>query len=265
MRPAPTLRPRAALLGAALGAAALAAATACKERGPQDLTALPAAARVKFFNFGVNAPAVNFYANDTKVTAVSSTDTVESTSGTAYGAAGLGGFYSSLAAGSYTFTGRIAAAVDKNLVVATLAATLADGKAYSVFLSGPYDPAARQVDGFVVEDVYPAQIDYGVAYVRLVNAIANAEPLTLYAKNTSTAAESPAGAAVAYKAAGAFTTVPGGTYDLSARTGAGTTVAALAGVSVAAGTVYTVSARGDVTVTSTTAATRPQLLSTANR
>lgn len=250
------------LLAALLGSAALAA---CEERGPQDLAALPPAARVKFFNFGVNAPGVNFYANDVKVTAVSSTDTVESTSGTAYGAAGLGGFYSSVAAGPYTFTGRIAAAVDKNLVVATVPATLADGKTYSVFLSGPYDSVAKKVDGFVVEDPYPAEIDYSVAYVRLVNAIANAEPLTLYAKNAATAAEAPAGGAVTYKAAGAFVTLPGGTYDLNARTGAGAAVATLTGVSLAAGAVYTVSARGDVTVTGAAAANRPQLLSTANR
>lgn len=256
----PTTRPLAVLFGAALAAAA-----ACEERGPQELTTLPPVARVKFFNFGVNAPAVNFYANDAKVTAVSSVDTVESTSGTAYGSAGLGGFYSGLAAGQYTFTGRIAAATDKNLVVASVPATLADGKTYSVYLSGPYDAAAKKVDGFVVEDPYPAQIDYGVAYVRLVNAIANAEPLTLYAKNTSTAAEAAAGGAVAYKGAGTFTSTPGGTYDLSVRTGAGATVATLTGVSLAAGSVYTVSARGDATVTSTTAATRPQLLSTANR
>ena len=70
---------------------------------------------------------------------------------------------------------------------------------------------------------------------------------------------------MAYKAAGTFTSVPGGTYDLSVRTGAGATVATLTGVSLAAGAVYTVSARGDVTVTAATAPTRPQLLSTANR
>ena len=65
-------------------------------------------ARVRFFNFGVNAPGVNFYANDTEVTAISATELLsrrttprrvcnttgaESTTGVAYGGAGIGGLY----------------------------------------------------------------------------------------------------------------------------------------------------------------------------
>lgn len=74
------------------------------------------------------------------------------------------------------------------------------------------------------------------------------------------------GAAVTYKAAGAFTAVPDGVYDLGARVaGSATNAISLTSVSLSAGRVYTIGARGDITVTSTTAANRPLLGSTANR
>jgi len=50
-----------------------------------------------------NAPGVNFYANSTKITAISSVTGAESTTGTAYGGAANGGLYSAIAPGSYTF------------------------------------------------------------------------------------------------------------------------------------------------------------------
>ena len=57
-----------------------AALLGCDKNAVQDLlVSPPAAAQVKFFNFGVGAPNVNFYANDTKVTAISSTVGSEAT------------------------------------------------------------------------------------------------------------------------------------------------------------------------------------------
>ena len=100
------------IIPALLGAAVLAA---CSKDGVQDITAPTAGAFIKFYNFGVNAPSVNFFANDTKVTAISSTSCtpptippnplctstgIESTTGTAYGAAANGGLYSSIAPGA---------------------------------------------------------------------------------------------------------------------------------------------------------------------
>ena len=86
-----------------------AALAGCEKNGPQDITGPLPSARIKFFNFGVSSPAVNFYANTTKFTAISSaacsptpTDTMiqrvcreggqESTAGVAQGAAAAGGF-----------------------------------------------------------------------------------------------------------------------------------------------------------------------------
>lgn len=240
---------------------------ACDKNAVQDITAPPLASRIKFFNFGVNAPGVNFYANDTKLTAISSSTGAESTIGTNYGAASSGGYYTAIAPGQYTFSGRIAGATDNNLAISSVATTIADRKAYSYYQSGIYNSTTKTVDAFIVEDPYPDSIDYSTAYVRFVNAISNAQPMTLYAKATdSTRKETAVGAEVAYKAAGAFTALPDGVYDLSTRyTGSSTSAITRTGVSFSGGRVYTVTARGDITVTSATAANRPMLDNTPNR
>lgn len=255
-----TLRSLAALLTAAM-------LSACGSDAVQSITAPPAGAAVKFFNFGVSAPSVNFYANDAKMTAVNSTSGTENTAGTAYGSAASGGFYTSLAPGQYTFTGRIpsTATADADRSISTLSATVADGKYYSLYQSGIYNSTTKMTESFIVEDPLPTA-DYSVAYVRFVNAISNAQPMTLYAKLSGTAIEGAVGGAVAYKGAGAFTAIPEGSYDLGTRyAGSSSNAIARTGVSFSAGRVYTVTARGDITVTSTTAATRPILDNTANR
>lgn len=246
-----------------MGALALAS---CEKNGVQDITGSLPASRIRFFNFAVNAPAVNFYANDTKLTAVLSTVGKESPSGVAYGGVGSGGYYSGINPGTYTFAGIISDTAVKNVAVSKVTTTLDAGKNYSFFMSGFYDVATRTADGFVVEDNFPASYDYTQASVRFVNVISNAAPLTLYAKNRDTGVEVPVGAAVAYKSAGAFTPLPNGVYDLSARlAGATANTISRASVSFTAGRIYTIGARGDITVTSTTATNRPSLDNTINR
>jgi hypothetical protein len=57
-----------------------------------------------------------------------------------------------------------------------------------------------------------------------------------------------------------------GIYDLSTRAaGSSTNIIVRTAVGFSTGRVYTIGARGDITVTSTTAATRPQLDNTLNR
>lgn len=239
---------------------------ACGEDAVQDIAGPAAGARIKFFNFGVNAPAVNFYANDRKMTAVSSTTGSESTLGTAYGFAGAGGFYTGIEPGQYTISGRIAAATDKDLPISQLPTLLERGKSYSFYQSGFYNTTAKTVDAFIVEDPIPP-LDYSVAYVRFVHAISNAAPMTLYANpDTLGSTETALGGPVAYKSAGAFTALPEGTYTLRARyTGASAAAITRTAVPFSSGRVYTITARGDITVTSTSAATRPLLDNTANR
>ena len=144
----------------------------------QDISGpVPAGARVKFFNFGVGSPAVNFYAGSRKMTAVLSATGLESNLGVAYGGVGAGGFYTAIASGQYTLSGRIAGATDHDTVISNLLTTLEEGKSYSFYQSGIYTP--KTVDAFIVEDALPPQIDYSVAYVRFVHAVFNANPMTL--------------------------------------------------------------------------------------
>jgi hypothetical protein len=174
--------------------------------------------------------------------------------------------YSSIAPAQYSFSGRIAAATDNGLSVSKISSTLGDGKYYSLYLSGFYDATAKALDAFVIEDVFPPQIDFTKSNVRFVNASSNSNPLTLYAKSSITGDSVVIGSSIAYKNAGAFVALPGAVYNLTARyAGSNTAVIVLNAVSFSASRVYTVSAGGDATVTSTTAATRPFLDATANR
>jgi hypothetical protein len=262
-------------LAAALCAVALAS---CGDKTVQDITAPAPGAAVKFFNFGINAPSVNFYANDTKATAISATTCtpatdarctttgIESTTGTAYGAVGAGGLYVGLQPGPYTLTGRISAATDNGVSISSAASTLDAGKYYSYYISGAYDAGTKKAEAFVVEDPIPSPLDPSRAYVRLVNAIPNAAPMVLFAKSIASGVEGAIGGAVSYKSAGAFVAVAPDVYDLNTRaTGSATNLITRTGVSFAAGRVYTISARGDMTVTSSSATNRPILDNTANR
>jgi hypothetical protein len=221
------------------------ALAACSKNEVPSISAPAPGSAVKFYNFSTGAPNVNFYANDVKLTAVSSTTGTEATTGTAAGGVAAGGFYTALAPGQYTLSGRITATTDNGFAIASVPSTLADGKYYSFYLSGQYSTTTKQSDWFMVEDPIPAAIDFNVTTVRLVNAIFNgAGPVTLWAKNTATGDSVAVGAPIAYKAAGAFVTMPGGVYDLTLRNpGSNTAVIARAGVSFLAGRVYTVSAR----------------------
>ena len=218
---------------------------------------------VKFFNFAPASPGVNFYVGDSKITAISSTTCAtlteanedrctsvgaESVNGVGYGGAahGASGWYSELPTGQQTIRGLIADTTDKNLPVSTLQANLASGARYSFYLSGVYDPVAKSTDSFIVEDQLP-DIDHSVAYVRFVNAVADSDPMTLYATNRTTTNETAVGGAVAYASGGAFTALEPGAYDLATReTGSATDVITRANVSFSAGRVYTIGARGDV-------------------
>jgi hypothetical protein len=232
------------------------ALSACSKDPVRDISGPPPApSRIRFFNFGVNAPGVNFYAGATKMTAITnSTADVESTTGIAYGGVGAGGAYDAIAPGSYTLTGKIAATTDKDLAISPLTATIEDGKYYSYYMSGIYNTTTKTVESFIVEDPVVPPTDFTVATVRFVNAISNANPMTLYAKNTVTNTEYAIGGEVAYKGAGAFTPIPTAVYDLSTRyTGSATNVMTRPGVSFVGGRVYTITARGDITVAPSTA------------
>lgn len=242
---------------------------ACGTKEVQSLTGTDPQGRVRFFNFGVNAPSVNFYADGTKMTAIQSTTGTESTAGIAYGVVGANGAYSTIDPGPHALTGKIAATTDKDLAISSVNTTIEDGKYYSFYMSGIYNTSTKNVEGFVVEDNFAIPTDTTLATVRFAHAISNANPMTLYAKSTVTAVETVVGAEVAYKGVGAFVTLPAGAYDLSTRyTGSSTNVLTRPAVSFVARKVYTITARGDITVAPSTACAatnRTCLDNTANR
>ena len=207
---------------------------ACSTRTASRTSPAPAAgAYVKFFNFGVNAPGVNFYANDTKVTAISvdhlprrrptpdprvcARPAIESTTGTAYGAAGNGGLYSSIAAGQYTFDGQDRGGDGQG---SRGRERRRDARRREVLLvlhrAASTTRRPRRVDAFVVEDAFPATIDFTQRMCGSSTRVSNSQPMTLYAKNTTTGDSSARSAStVAYKSGGAFISVPAGVYDLT--------------------------------------------------
>ncbi len=252
--------------------------SSCGDNAVQSITQPPAGSFIKFHNFSVSAPSVNFYSDATKISGTSSTSGAESATGTAYPAAGVGGvgnggFYSSLAPGASVFTGKIpsTAATDKDLAISTANATLETGKYYSYFQSGIYNSTTKTADAFVLEDAFPAEFDYNFTYVRFVNASSNSQPLTLYVKSTAVTTPPPVEellvSAIAYKTGSAFLKGNPGTYDLNARvTGSSANAVTRPAVSFLPGRVYTVTVVGDMTLPTTgTAATRPVFNVTANR
>lgn len=243
-----------------------AALSACGHDANQLLaTSAPAAARVKFFNFGVGSPGVNFYANTTKMTAIGSATGTESTTGTTYGNAGAGGAYTAITPGQYDISGKIAAATDKDLAISHVTATLDAGKKYSFYQSGFYSTGTKTVDSFLIEDhVPPPPADTSITYVRFVNAISNSTPLTLYAKNPDTGVQVVIGGPTAYKGATEFVPITGGFFTLIARDAGGTDKIVREGVNLNQRGIFSITARGDFTITSTTATNRPQLDATFN-
>jgi hypothetical protein len=225
----------------------------CDEIAVQEISAplQDTSARVKFFNFGVGAPAVNFYANDAKMTAISSATGVESNLGVNFGGVAAGGLYLAVPAGQHTISGRIATATDKDLPISTLPATLAGGKAYSYYQSGIYDTGAKRVDSFIIEDPIPANFDFNTAYVRFVHAVSNANPMTLTLRERTEGTEVVIGGSVAYRSGSEFVKVPAGAYDLTTRYANGTTAMTRLNVGFANGRVYTIAARGNINTAST--------------
>jgi hypothetical protein len=256
-------------LAALLCAAVLSSCNWYGDTGVRDITSPAPSSRIKFHNFSPSSVGVNFFANDTKMTAVltsacgspataadstaCATTGIESSTGVNYGGLGSGGLYDAITPGQYTLSAHVAGKPD---VVATASQAIAEGKYYSFFMSGVYNSTTKTADAFVVEDPIPAgPIDFTVAYVRLVNAVSNGTgPLTLYVTNAETKTESAVGGAVAYKNAGDFVTEPAGTYSLAARyTGSSSNVITRTSASFIGGRVYTVTARGSTATASTLA------------
>lgn len=236
------------------------ALTACDKNGVQNIAAPASGAYIRFQNFGVNVPGVNFYANDQKLTAISTanctpptaaactTTGIEATTGVTYGGSANAGNYSMVTPGQYKLTGRLAATTDNGLAVASLDAPLTDGKYYSYYISGIYNTTAKTSDSFLIEDALPTTFDYTKAYVRIVNASPNSQPITVSITAQGTTTAIPVATAVAYKSASPIVNAPPGTYDITITYGGAT--ATFTNFPMVGGHVLTLALRGDATSTS---------------
>lgn len=245
----------------------------CKKDGITEIatTNTDGGAQIKFFNFGVNSPGLNFFANNGKVSAIVSATGTEASTGVVYGTVFPTTNYSLLNPAQYTFQGMVPAlaALNPNTVVATLSSALEANKFYSLYTCGIYNATAKSTDAFIVEDKIPVS-NATSANVRFVNTISNANGgLNLVVKNTTTLTEQVLATNIPYKGASEFVLVPNGVYEIYARyPGNPANIISRNGTSVVsfiAGRTYTLSSRGDITVTGTTAANRPFLDNTSNR
>lgn len=231
------------------------AVSSCKKNAVQEIDAPPSnGAYIRGYNFAVNGPSVNFYVNDTKISATNSTTGTEAATGVAYaGIFPANNSYALLSStGNVAFRTKIpsTATANPNVVIANVAATVEAGKYYSFFTSGIYDATAQATSGFVLEDVFPAP-DTSVAYVRLVNTIPNEiSGFDLKAVDKNTSASVIIAPVTAYKNASSYTKVPNGVYNLTAvstNTPVSYTITRV-DVSFSKGFVYTIATRGNVNV-----------------
>lgn len=179
-------------------------------------------ARIRLYNFAMTAPTVNFYSNETKISAVASSNQLEALGGVVYGGEYPNNQYALAPAGNRNILAitPMNLAVNGSLTIATIPADLADGKFYSIYTSGIYDSVNKIAEGFYVEDVFPQQIDSAGAYVRIVNPCPNSS-IKLMLQKTQTIAgvktvleEIEVGNHVEYQKASPFLLITPGAWEL---------------------------------------------------
>jgi hypothetical protein len=244
------------LIYIAVFSAAIITFSSCEKSAVQVIDAPPNGPLVRFYNFAINGPSVNFFANDIKVSATNSATGIEALTGVNFGGIfpGNNNYVSIASVGNVTLKSITpsTATVNPNTTVANLSATLETGKYYSFYTSGVFDATAKTSSGFVIEDVVPA-VDTSAAYVRLVNTVPNANisGFDLKALNTTTNENITIAGVTAYQSGSVFVKVPNGVYNLtsiSTNTPTSYTITRTA-VSFAKGLVYTITTRGDATLT----------------
>lgn len=241
----------------------------CKKNAIHEISKpISGGAFIKYFNFAVNSPTVNFYADNTKVSASLSTTGVESpTTGVAYSAVyPSANAYSLIAAGTYEFKAKIpsTASADADLAITAIKKQVEDGKSYSLYTCGLYDSATKKTDVFIIDDELPP-VDNSAAYVRFVNSSYNANPVNLTFRNKTTSSETVVAANVAYKSASPFQKMPDGVYELIlSYPNSKDIIVARKDVNIINANVYTFSLRGDIAALPTKVE-KPFIESTLNR
>ncbi|WP_410220918.1 hypothetical protein [Pedobacter sp.] len=233
----------------------------CEKNAVEDITVPYNGALFKFYNFALSSPTVNAYANNTKFTAIASLTGTESAAGTSAGGVAPARGYSLVQAGSNivfrvvtpsTMAASATTGFGPNLEIASVTASIEDGKNYSFYASGVFNKTTQKADCFIIEDKLP-QPDSSASYIRLVNPGHNTSTLSLEITRTfklpdgSTATEvtTPI-TGVAYKAASPFVKVAPGSYTLKLTDQATGKSVTRAATGFAKNRVYTFTLRGDL-------------------
>ncbi|MFD0940554.1 hypothetical protein [Pedobacter boryungensis] len=165
----------------------------CEKNAVVDITTPYSGAQFKYYNFAINGPTVNFYANDVKTTATLTASGVEAATGVNFGGLVPLRGYSLSPVGSVKFSSltpstmvvNAALGQGPNIETSAVTKTVEDGKNYSYYTSGIYDYVTKKSDAFIIEDILPAP-DTSIAYIRLVNPGHNTTALSLELTQTFT-------------------------------------------------------------------------------
>ncbi|MBX0332660.1 DUF4397 domain-containing protein [Pontibacter sp. HSC-14F20] len=231
--------------------------SACEENAIEEhYEPVTAGAHIKLVHAAQQAPMVNMYLDNSKITALAPTSggivTGLSYGGTAVFPASYG--YANVSGGSYnlqiidTTSARGSADVVSNAPV-----NLNNGATYSAFLIGK----AGAFETLLVQDELPVP-NNAKAYIRFVNVMVDA-PTNFDVKAVRKATvETPetvitVGTNIAYKGNTAYVEIEPGTYDFPIyAAGSETPYTTMTGVAPTGGRVYTLYTRGDYTLTPAT-------------
>ena len=236
--------------------------SSCEKNAVTDITVPYSGAQLKYYNFAINGPTVNFYANDIKTTATLTASGVESAAGVNFGGLVPLRGYSLAPIGSVKFSSLTPSTMvvnnalgqGPNIETSTVTKTVEDGKNYSYYTSGIYDYVTKKSDAFIIDDTLPAA-DTSIAYIRVVNPGHNTTALSLELTQTITNVNpsippivivtTPI-TSVAYKTASAYIPVKQGSYTLRLIDSPSGKVVTRAATSFLKGRLYTFTLRGNL-------------------
>jgi len=214
--------------------------------------------QVRFYNFVMNGPTVNFYANGIKSTSIVSATGEEAATGVGWGGTHPSIGYVEIPVGTNV---KIDAITPKNMVIpanninnyekSLLAASLTipkvEGlKQYSVYLCGLWDKVTQKGKAFYIEDQLPG-VDTSKVFMRFVNSgVEEAGPLRFVVTNRDTLIGSfIISESIPYATATSFVAVPYGVYDLKLYTMQGDSLIRN-GITLNPDRVHTFALRGNI-------------------
>lgn len=233
-------------------------------------------AQVRFYNFGINSPSVNFYADNVKITASQSLTGEMASTGVSFGATYPSIGYVEVPGGQNI---NLFSKTPTTLVIPTnnvnnykqdtevsnmVVPKLESKKQYSLFIAGYFDKNTHKAESFIISDELPPS-DTSKVFIRFVNSgVAEAGTLSVKIsrmKGTEVLSEEIVDPALAFKSATEFKGFPYGTYKFTIIPSNATNRTWERTITLNRDRVHTIAIRGDLRNTSPA----PLLDNTQNR